>query len=433
MYEPAYWPCSPRDDRQKLIEADELRLIQTYTQGPSPNVYHHNTNFGAINRKILASISKKPRSGENPAAQTPVTPNSKYKGGDYYFKTEASKTPAKTLKRPSLSKTLRIEEPSTTPRRKTNIPDVLKGHSRSRSEDTTRILPETSKICIITHDEFAKDLEHSKKFMNSPPVFDKITSNTKLKPDKNSGHIDIDNDEIDVGNITGKMIKLENATKNIYDFDRSPLKRLRHPSKTQARFSDQKPEMGEINNETKKIPGYAGYIPGVKPENLFGNTFARVTGQSHNKQYYTGKDLPSEKRYESTYKWEHPPGTKFASIRKHHSLDPRAGKNQMAQLVPPIKLNLKKLRSTSVTCRVDDAMAPLTLDEKSMRGMLIEDDRASTDRLFVRRWGVREKSPMDTSPRCQNMEDKVLGRHTICHSYNHGLDVNSLGTDREDY
>jgi hypothetical protein len=183
MYEPAYWPCSPRDDRQKLIEADELRLIQTYTQGLSPNVHHHNTNFGAINRKILASITKKPQSDENPAAQTPVTPTSKYKGGDYYLKTEASKTPAKTLKRPNLSKTLRIEEPSTTLRRKTKISDELKGHSRSQSEDVRRILPEISKTCIITRDEFASDLEHNKKFMNSPPIIDKITSNTKLKPD----------------------------------------------------------------------------------------------------------------------------------------------------------------------------------------------------------------------------------------------------------
>jgi hypothetical protein len=259
---------------------------------------------------------------------------------------------------------LRIEALSTTPRRKKNIPDVLKGHSRSQSEDVTRILPEFSKTYIITRDEFANDLEHDKKFMNSPPVFGKITSNTKPKPDKNLGHIDIDNDEIDVEKIPGQMIKLENATKNINDFDRSPVKRFRHPSKTQARFSDQKPEMGEINNETKKIPVYCGYIPGVKPENLFRNTFARLTGQSYNKQFYTGKDLPIEKRYETTYKWEHPPGTKPASIRKHHSLDPRAGKSQMAQLVHPIKLNLKNFRSTSVTCIRDDAMAPLTLDEK---------------------------------------------------------------------
>jgi hypothetical protein len=233
--------------------------------------------------------------------------------------------------------------------------------------------------------------------------------------------------------MSGHMIKPDDANRNIYDFDRLPVKRFRHASKTQAKFSDEKPEMGEIDNETKKVPGYAGHIPGVKSENLYGNTFGRVTGQSYNKQYYTGKDFPDEKRYESTYKWEHPPGTKPVSIRMHHSLDPRAGKNQMAQLVPPIKLNLKKFRNTSVTCGRDDAMAPLTLDEKSMRGMLIEDDRACTDRLVVRRWGVREKSPMDTSPKLQNMEDKVLGRPTVCHSYNHGLDLNSLGTDREDY
>jgi hypothetical protein len=234
--------------------------------------------------------------------------------------------------------------------------------------------------------------------------------------------------------MSGHKIMPDDASRNIYDFERSPVKRFRRASKKiQAHYSNEKSEMGEINNEDKKVPGYAGYVPGVKPENLYGNTFGRTTGQSYNKQYYTGKDLPSEKKYESTYKWEHPTGTKPVSIRQHHSLDPRAGKNQMAQLVPPIKLNLKKLRSTSVTCGQDDAMAPLTLDEKSMRGMLIEDDRACTDRLVVRRWGVREKSPMDTSPKLHNMKDKVLGRHTICNSYNHGLDLNSLGTDREDY
>jgi hypothetical protein len=181
MYQPANWPCSPRDDMRKLTEADELRMIKTYTQGPRPNVQHHNTNFNAINRKILASITKKPQSGENPAAQTPRTPNSKYEGGQYYLKTEAGKTPTKAPKRPSLSKTLRIEEPSTTPRQKTKISD-LNGHARSQSENVNKTLPETSKTCIITRKNFASDIEHNKKFMNSPPIFDKITSNTKLKP-----------------------------------------------------------------------------------------------------------------------------------------------------------------------------------------------------------------------------------------------------------
>ena len=40
-----------------------------------------------------------------------------------------------------------------------------------------------------------------------------------------------------------------------------------------------------------KIPGYAGYVPAIKPENIYGNTFGKTTLDVNTKQYVKGQDL----------------------------------------------------------------------------------------------------------------------------------------------
>lgn len=48
--------------------------------------------------------------------------------------------------------------------------------------------------------------------------------------------------------------------------------------------------------------GYAGYIPGVKPENMFGKTYGKTTFLSKANNYNQGFDVTSDVRFKSLVK-----------------------------------------------------------------------------------------------------------------------------------
>ena len=53
------------------------------------------------------------------------------------------------------------------------------------------------------------------------------------------------------------------------------------------------------NVKAQHIPGYAGYIPQVASENLYGKSFAKTTGKSINKEYSGGVILPVKETFET--------------------------------------------------------------------------------------------------------------------------------------
>ena len=55
-------------------------------------------------------------------------------------------------------------------------------------------------------------------------------------------------------------------------------------------------------NQDSHIPGYVGYIPSVKAENLFANTYGKVTQNCHKGNYPKGIEHPPEIKYVSTTK-----------------------------------------------------------------------------------------------------------------------------------
>lgn len=52
--------------------------------------------------------------------------------------------------------------------------------------------------------------------------------------------------------------------------------------------------------QTKKIPGYSGYIPGVRSENVHGATYGKTVKQSEIKGIPKGHELTSSLRFMST-------------------------------------------------------------------------------------------------------------------------------------
>jgi len=57
---------------------------------------------------------------------------------------------------------------------------------------------------------------------------------------------------------------------------------------------------GPTNNiKAQHIPGYQGYVPNVKAENLIGKSYAKITGEAINKEFVQGNDIPPKQRFTS--------------------------------------------------------------------------------------------------------------------------------------
>ena len=53
------------------------------------------------------------------------------------------------------------------------------------------------------------------------------------------------------------------------------------------------------NLKAQHIPGYSGYVPQIKSENLFGNSFAKSTGAAINTEYNKGQVPPLNERFQT--------------------------------------------------------------------------------------------------------------------------------------
>ena len=56
-----------------------------------------------------------------------------------------------------------------------------------------------------------------------------------------------------------------------------------------------------------KIPGYAGYVHAIKPENLYGDTFGKTTLNVSNHDFVKGQDFDSKNKYISSHTLNHIP------------------------------------------------------------------------------------------------------------------------------
>ena len=51
------------------------------------------------------------------------------------------------------------------------------------------------------------------------------------------------------------------------------------------------------NVKAQHVPGYQGYVPNIKSENLYGKSYAKVTGQAINNEFIKGVALPARDRF----------------------------------------------------------------------------------------------------------------------------------------
>jgi hypothetical protein len=53
------------------------------------------------------------------------------------------------------------------------------------------------------------------------------------------------------------------------------------------------------NVKAQHVPGYAGYIPQIASENLYGKSFAKTSGQAINKEYEKGAQHPAREIFKT--------------------------------------------------------------------------------------------------------------------------------------
>ena len=68
-------------------------------------------------------------------------------------------------------------------------------------------------------------------------------------------------------------------------------------------------EVGNVDQQQpsdprKQIPGYGGYIPGIKSENVYGQTYGKTTYASSAKSFVRGMEEPPHLKYDTTMKKE---------------------------------------------------------------------------------------------------------------------------------
>ena len=60
----------------------------------------------------------------------------------------------------------------------------------------------------------------------------------------------------------------------------------------------------QIRDPRKQIPGYGGYIPGIKSENVYGETYGKTSFASSAKTFVRGMEEPAHLKYDTTMKKE---------------------------------------------------------------------------------------------------------------------------------
>ncbi len=58
-------------------------------------------------------------------------------------------------------------------------------------------------------------------------------------------------------------------------------------------------DIQQAKDPRKQVPGYAGYIPGIKSENVFGETYGKTSLQSGKKDIIRGIDVPAGVKFNS--------------------------------------------------------------------------------------------------------------------------------------
>ena len=208
-----------------------------------------------------------------------------------------------------------------------------------------------------------------------------------------------------------------------------------------------------VNSKQGFIPKYQGFVPSINAENLYGETFAKTTANVHNGNHFAGPDHYADLKYQTTY------GCQFPQ-KPNGSIVPLKGTAEYARTRPnTVDLNdmsdthdsfnnSKNLgfRSTNSISVEKDAKSPFKMNRTNNRSMLTQDSNRKADsilkdgetkkkRNLVRLYNQRKKTVANTDSKDKTKShfDHTYGRNTHSYAFKQGMDLNSHGTNRQNY
>lgn len=146
-----------------------------------------------------------------------------------------------------------------------------------------------------------REMHNSNRFRDQQNVpFDKRAyNNYNHNIISQSQNISLNTNEIDLNNFLNARHSLQT---HLYERPEKDKKR-KIPDGDSLRFEGdiEFNNREQVMNKPGFVPGYAGYVPKIKPENLYANTFAKTTKDVHEGQFLSGIDHAIDDKYVSSY------------------------------------------------------------------------------------------------------------------------------------
>lgn len=256
-------------------------------------------------------------------------------------------------------------------------------------------------------------------------------------------NISLNNNEIDLTNIlNGKH------TLNMKYYDRPEKNKIGQlPDENKKRFET---DIGFINRDLvqKKpgfIPKFAGFVPSIAAENLYGDTFAKTTGNVHNDNFDSGPDHFGDLKYQTTYNLQFPKKTNgdkvLLSTSKsarpktvdHDDMSTFGGSYTDGNLInsPAFSHSMEK------TPKINSGFnfSTISKDTNRKKNLILKDGETRNTKNVIRLYNQRKltKANTDSKDKPKSNYDQVYGRNSHPNAYKQGMDLNSHGTNRVNY
>lgn len=210
----------------------------------------------------------------------------------------------------------------------------------------------------------------------------------------------------------------------------------------------------ETDDGGTKLPRYAGYIPHIVSENLYGNTYGQTTKQAANKDFDSGVShkIP-DLFYETTNRYQYGERNNYLNKTNNNSggqpafrsqsvdeTRARSFENDRSRFISNHTGVIKMMpygkgpdNARSVT-DIDNSPKEMTMKEEKQVKLILNDGETKVTKNLVNDFNYRKKHDIQYKAKPTDNYDHGLQRQTHNASYKHeNMNQDNYGTNRKNY
>ena len=255
-----------------------------------------------------------------------------------------------------------------------------------------------------------------------------------------------------------QSINLDNRDIDVDYFCDDKNGRSKNDTKVNLAAKYDKPSKGiptwETDNGGTKLPRYAGYIPHIKAENLYGNTYGQTTKQAYNKDFDSGPGHKiADLFYETTNRYQYGERNNYLNNSKNNSggipnvrsqsvddTRARSFENDKSRFITNHTGVIKMMpygkgpdNVRSVT-DIDTSPKEMTMKEENQVKSILNDGETRQTKNVVNDFNYRKKHEIPYKAKPTDNYDHGLQRQTHNASYKHeNMNHDNYGTNRKNY